>query len=88
MQCHDSNKKSKTSMYWDTNNLYGWGMHQPLPHFEFEWLSEREINELCLDSIRENNPIGYILEDDLEYPDELYDMRSDYPLATERLEIS
>ena len=44
MQCHDSNKKSKTSMYWDTNNLYGWGMHQPLPHFEFEWLSEREIN--------------------------------------------
>ena len=31
---------------------------------------------------------GYILEADLEYPDELHELRNDYPLAPENLEIS
>ena len=75
-------------MYWDANNLYGWGISQPLAHSEFKWLTEKKINEFCLGSICENSPIGYILEVDLKYPDELYDMHNYYPLAPERLEIS
>ena len=30
---------------------------------------------------------GYILEVDLEYPDELYELHSDYPLVSEKLAI-
>ena len=30
----------------------------------------------------------YISEVDLEYPDELYELQNDYPLATAKLEIS
>ena len=85
---YDSNKENKFIMYWDANNLYGCAMSQSLPYGEFDWLTEKEINEFCLDSVSENSPIGYILEVDLEYPDELHDLHNDYPLALEKLEIT
>ena len=60
----------------------------PLPYCDFKCLTKKEISEFCLDSISENNLIGYILECDLRYSDELHDSHSDYPLAPEKLEIS
>ena len=39
-------------------------------------------------SISENNPIGYSLEVDLEYPDPLHKLHNDYPLAPEKLAVS
>ena len=41
-----------------------------------------------VNSISKNSPIGYISEVDLEYPDELHELRNDYPLAPEKLEFS
>ena len=39
-------------------------------------------------SISEKSPIGYFLEVNLEYPDELHQLHNDYPLATEKLAVS
>ena len=63
-------------------------MSQYLPYSGFKLLSEKKIGDFCLNSISENNSIGYILEVDLEYPSELHDLHKDYPLASEKLEIS
>ena len=41
-----------------------------------------------MNSISENSSVGYILEVALEYPSELHDLHNDYPLASEKLEIS
>ena len=37
--------------------------------------------------IGENSSIGYILVVDFNYPDDVRELHSDYPLATEKLEI-
>ena len=36
----------------------------------------------------DNGDLGYVLEVDLDYPEELYDWHNAYPLAPEKLEIS
>ena len=39
-------------------------------------------------SINEKSPIGYFLEVDLEYPDELRELHNDFSLAPEKLAVS
>ena len=45
-------------------------MSEYLPYERFKWL--KNIDKFDVMSIREKNPIGYFLEVDLEYPDELH----------------
>ena len=75
-------------MYLDANNLYSWAMSQYLPYGGLKWLNQKEIDKFCLNSIIENSSIGYILQVDLEYPDELHELHNDYPLAPEKLKIN
>ena len=39
-------------------------------------------------SINEKNDVGYILEVDLKYPDELHELHNNYPLAPEKLTVT
>ena len=48
----------------------------------------KNVDNFDVNSISENSSIGYILEVDLECPDELHQLRNDYPLATEKLAFS
>ena len=68
------------------NNLYGWAMSEYLPYEGFEWL--KNVDEFNVMSISEKSPIGYFLEVDLKYPDELHELHKDYPLAPEKLAVS
>ena len=86
MSDYDSNKQSTFITYLDKNNLYGWAMSEYLPYGEFKWL--KNVDELDVMSINEKSDIGYILEVDLEYPDELHELHNDYPLAPEKLAVS
>ena len=47
----------------------------------------KNVDNFDLNSVSENSPTGYILEVDLEYPDELHVLHNDYPLAPEKLAI-
>ena len=67
------------------NNLYRRAMSEYLPYEGFKWL--RNIDKFDIMSINDKSPIGYFLEVDLEYPDELHELHNDYPLAPEKLVI-
>ena len=51
----------------------------------FKWL--KNVDGFDVNSISEKSLIGYILEVDLEYPDELHALHNDYPLAPEKVAI-
>ena len=86
MNDYDPKKPSTFISYLDMNNLYGWAMSEYLPYEGFKWL--KNVDEFDVMSINEKSPIGYFLEVDLEYPDELHELHNDYPLAPEKLAVS
>ena len=54
-------------------------MSKPLPTHGFKWMNEEELENW--------RSFSCILEVDLEYPENLQDLHSDYPLAVERLKV-
>ena len=61
-------------------------MSECLPYGRFKWL--KNIDKLDIMSIRDKSPIGYFLEVDFEYPDELHELHNDFQLAPEKIAVS
>ena len=61
-------------------------MSESPPYGEFKWLENFDGFGMMI--IDEKSKTGYILEVDLEYPDELHELHNDYPLAPEKLAVS
>ena len=72
-------------VYLDANNLYGWAMQQSLPIGGFKFVPKEEWAQIDWLTLDADAPVGYFLNVDLEYPKELHDAHSDYPLAPERI---
>ena len=83
MNNFDETKPETYIQYLDANNLYGWGMSQPLPTHGFKWV--KNITKEKVFRILEQEPSskGYVFEVDLEYPKKLWKLHNDYPLAPE-----
>ena len=45
-----------------------------------------DINKLDVIMIREDNPEGCLLKDDLEYPEDFHDLHNTFPLAPGKIE--
>ena len=79
-------KSTNYVTYLDANNLYGWTMSLPLPKKGFHWKRVMPTEEQ-IKKMKWNSKKGWILEVDLEYPEELHDAHNSYPLAPEKKAI-
>ena len=75
----DLTKESKFISYLDVNGIYSWAMSKPLLMSEFEWMTDDETDDWKY--------LSYILDVDLEYPEDLHNLHNDYSLAPERVKM-
>ena len=89
MKNYDKNKESSFLEYLDANNLYGWPMCKKLPVSDFKWVDDLSIfTEDFIKNYDENSDKGYILEVDVEYPENIRVLHSDLPFLPERMKIN
>ena len=63
-------------------------MSQYLPTGGFTWVEDLSIfTEDYIKNLKDDSPIGYIMEVDLEYPDHLHDLHDQYSLCPQHLDI-
>ena len=84
---YDSSKPSSFISYLDANNLYGLAMCKNLPYADFKW-NFSKIDEKKILNYNDEDDIGYILEVDLDYPENLHDLHKDYPMCPEIMTVS
>ena len=82
----DESKDVSSIIYIDANNLYGGIMLQyPLPLKDFELVEDISLEEIL--QTKDEGDIGFLVEVDLVYPEELHDKHADYPLVPDKESI-
>ena len=84
---YNPEKPTSHILYLDANNLYGWAMSQALPTGGFRWVEDCEQLAKTIGVHPADGEEGFILEVDLEYPEDLRDAHNGYPLAPERMVV-
>ena len=74
----------KHIIYLDATNLYVYATSKFLPTSGFKWI---DSTEFYLNKHTSNRLKGCVLEVYLEYAKVLPELRNDYPLATDEIEI-
>ena len=82
MKDYNTNEEESFLIYFDVNNLYGYSMMQWLPFAGFEWIEDVEKTPDFW-NVPEDSEVGYLLEVDLGYPQELHDTHKDLPFCPE-----
>ena len=78
----DENKKI---LYMDATNLYGHSMSQMLPYDEIKFEKDFCLEEILNTS--NDNEIGYFLQFDLKYPDNIKEKTKKFPFCPENEKI-
>ena len=88
MKNYNKDKEESFLQYLDANNLYGWAMSQNLPVSGLKW--KKNMSKFTKEFIKnydEDSDKGYILEADVEYPENVRDLHSDLSFSPERMKI-
>ena len=76
----------KKILYFDANNLYGDSMSKPLPYDEIKFNNEVKLEDIL--NTPDDSDIGYFIEVDLKYPDNIKQKTKNFPFCPENKKIS
>ena len=79
----DENKKI---LYIDAKDLYGHSKSEPIPYDEITF--NRDVNLEDILNTLDDSDIGYFIEVDLNYPDNIKEKTINFPLAAMNKKIS
>lgn len=85
LQNYNPTQPNSYIAYLDATNLYGYCMQQFLPEKNFVWLSDEEIQNYNPIEQSDTSEYGYILEVDIDYPENLHNLHNDFPFCPESL---
>ena len=69
----------KKILYVDANNLYGWAMSEYLPYDEIKFVRNVKLEDIL--NTPDDSDIGYFIEVDLKYPDNIKEKTKNFPFA-------
>ena len=78
---YDPNQESSYITYLDANSLYPSAMVQPLPHSDIKFVDDITLEKIL--NTPDDSEIGYMVECDIEFPEELHDKFRQFPPAPE-----
>ena len=81
---HDPEKPPSRMIDNDIISLYSTAMYHKLPHSQFEWATEEELESIDWENFDTEGDHGFILMCDLSYPPECQERTLDLPLAPSR----
>ena len=71
-------------VYEDLNNLYGWSMSQYLPTGDFHEIKVTKSNLKTILRTLDNDDNGFLIECDLEYPNNIHEKTKHFPFLPEK----
>ena len=77
---------NKKLIYADANNLYGHSMPQPLPYDEIKFDKKVKLEDML--NTPDDSNIGYFIEVDLKYPDNIKEKTKNFRSAPETKKIN
>ena len=72
-------------LYPDATNLYGHSMSQSLPYDEIKFNNDVELEDIL--NTPDDSDIGYLIEVDLKYPDNIKEKTKNFPFCPENKKI-
>ena len=73
-------------LYFDANNLYGHSMSESLPYDEIKFDNDVKLDDIL--STPDDSDIGYLIEVDLKYPNNIKEKTKNFPFCPEDKKIS
>ena len=69
-------------LYFDANNLYGHSMSESLPYDEIKFDNDVKLEDIL--NTHDDSDIGYLIEVDLKYPDNIKEKTKNFPFCPEK----